>query len=39
VVTPSGPERPSHPRLPAALLMVGLVVAIMVLAAISTFSG
>jgi hypothetical protein len=38
-VTPSRPERPSHPKVKAALLMVGVVVAIVVLAAISTFSG
>jgi hypothetical protein len=38
-VTPSEPERPSHPTLKAALLMLGIVVAIVVLAAISTFSG
>jgi hypothetical protein len=39
VVTPNGPERPSHPTMKAALLMMGIVVAIVVLAAISTFSG
>jgi hypothetical protein len=38
-VNPSGPERPRHPRWPAALLMIGIVLAIVVLAAISTFSG
>jgi hypothetical protein len=38
-MTPSGPERPSHPTLKAALLMLGIVAAIVVLAAISTFSG
>jgi hypothetical protein len=38
-VTPSGPGKPTHPRWQAALLMLGIVVAIVVLAAISTFSG
>jgi hypothetical protein len=38
-VNRSGPEKPTHPRWQAALLMVGIVLAIVVLAAISTFSG
>ena len=38
-MNPSGPERPTHPRLKAALLMVGIVLVIVLLAAISTFSG
>ncbi len=37
-MTSRRPERPTHPRLPAALLMVGIVLAIVILAAISTFS-
>jgi hypothetical protein len=32
-------ERPTHPKVKAALLMVGVLLAVMALAAISTFGG
>jgi hypothetical protein len=36
---PNVGERPTHPKLKASLLMVGVVLAIVALAAISTFAG
>jgi hypothetical protein len=36
---PKAGERPTHPKVQAFLLMVGVVLAVMALAAMSTFAG
>jgi len=36
---PNAGQRPTHPKVKALLLMVGVLVAVMALAAMSTFAG